>query len=133
MDKRILFREHTGEYSVCSGYKALLQPYILGNCAHDVNIVMNRPYMLVETASRSREYRVLSSILGHPPPIAAARWTPPPSPWVKVNVDTGYSGPTQKAISGIIVRDELGKQFHTWVNTIFMVEAMVVLHRLQFA
>ncbi|KAH1122714.1 hypothetical protein J1N35_005874 [Gossypium stocksii] len=39
----------------------------------------------------------------------SAHWTPPPSSWVKVNVDTGSSGPTQKVISGIIVRDELRK------------------------
>ncbi|MBA0570455.1 hypothetical protein Golob_004111, partial [Gossypium lobatum] len=53
---------------------------------------------------------------------------PPLLLWVKVNVDTGYSGPNQKAISRIIVEDELGKilgsgyRFHTWVNMIFMAE-----------
>ncbi|KAA3466501.1 reverse transcriptase [Gossypium australe] len=41
-------------------------------------------------------------------PVATSRWAPPPLAWVKINVDTGYSGPTNRAISRFIMRDESG-------------------------
>lgn len=56
-----------------------------------------------------------------------------------MNVVIGYSGPSYKAILGIIVRDKLGNilgsgyHFHTWVTMVVMAEAVAVLHGLQFA
>lgn len=66
-------------------------------------------------------------------------WSSPLPTWVKVNVDTGCSSLTNKTESGFITSDASGNilgsgfQFHTWVSTVVMVKAVVVLHGLQFS
>lgn len=86
-----------------------------------------------------REFRAMQETLRHPSPTTVSRWSPSPSAWVKINVDTGFSGPTNKAISGFIARDDSGNimgsgyRFHTWTSTVVMAEAAAILHDLQFA
>ncbi|MBA0865624.1 hypothetical protein Goshw_013892 [Gossypium schwendimanii] len=35
-------------------------------------------------------------------------WNPPPSNWVKMNVDTGFSVAKQLATSGFVIKNEEG-------------------------
>ncbi|MBA0861171.1 hypothetical protein Goshw_025248 [Gossypium schwendimanii] len=71
----------------------------------------------------------LTSNLKHPNPSAMVRSVLSPPFWVKVNADVGYSSSKQKAVSGIIIRDENDQirgscfRIHNLFSSIVMAEA----------
>ncbi|KAK5787057.1 hypothetical protein PVK06_041708 [Gossypium arboreum] len=64
---------------------------------------------------------------------------PPPTGWVKLNVDAGFSIVRQKAVLSFIIKNEegniLGSEFrvHHLVRTVALAEAIALLHGVQFA
>ncbi|MBA0752233.1 hypothetical protein Gogos_001087 [Gossypium gossypioides] len=87
----------------------------------------------------SMEYLELSSNLQHPKPRGMICWNPPPSGWVKFQVNSVFSTARQKAISGFIIRDEEGNimgsgfRIHHLVRTVALAKATALLLDVQFA
>ncbi|MBA0812842.1 hypothetical protein Gohar_026776 [Gossypium harknessii] len=97
MDKKIWYGEHIQEYSVRSGYRALLQHCIIFEHSNNGNkelaaitiwalwyarnklihegILQSVNDVFTFVRGYGREYRVLSSVLRHPPSVDVARWS----------------------------------------------------------